>query len=84
MKFLVTGGAGSLGQELVTKLLKIPKHCVTVYDNNENNVAWMNRFFPKTCRLKLVLGDVNDSLKLDFAMEKMLQDYGKMYSYSLN
>lgn len=67
MKYLITGGAGSLGKELLKPLLYLGE--VTVYDNDENSVAWLNRFGPKSEGLKLVLGDVNDSRKLDYAME---------------
>jgi len=67
LKFLVTGGAGSLGKVLIEHLL--PHGEVVVYDYNENEVAWINRFGPQKAKLTLVLGDVNDSQKLDYAME---------------
>lgn len=67
MKYLVTGGAGSLGKVLVEKLLPLGE--VTVYDWDENSVAWFSKFGPQSSNLRLVLGDVNDSQKLDYAME---------------
>lgn len=67
MKVLITGGAGSLGKVLISHLL--PHGSVVVYDWDENAVAWLKRFGPQTDKLKLVLGDVNDSQKLDYALE---------------
>lgn len=68
MKYLITGGAGSLGKVLTEKLLSYGSE-VVVYDWDENAVAWLKRFGPQTGNLKLVLGDVNDSQKLDYALE---------------
>jgi len=65
MKVLITGGAGSLGKVLTEYLLL--EHEVVVYDWDENAVAWMSKFGPADAQL--VLGDVCDGQKLDYALD---------------
>lgn len=55
MNYLITGGTGTLGQILTTRLLS-EGHCVTVYSRDEFKQAKMQ----KHDNLRLVVGDIRD------------------------
>ena len=63
---LVTGGAGSIGSELVQKLLEFPVSSVRVLDINEHALFQLNRKI-KDDRLRPLLGNVLNMDRLDMA-----------------
>ena len=65
MKLLVTGGAGFIGTNLVSRMLR-HGHSVTIYDNlsrkgTHRNLGWLKSLEDAPGRLKFVLGDVRDA-----------------------
>jgi len=63
---LVTGGAGSIGSELVKKLLEFPVSTVRVLDINEHALFQLNRKI-KDDRFRPLLGNVLNMDRLDMA-----------------
>jgi len=70
MKFLITGGTGSLGKALTKKLLE-NGHDVVIYSRDEGKQALVYKS-SRTSRLHCVIGDVRDFDKLNvtFALHK--------------
>jgi FlaA1/EpsC-like NDP-sugar epimerase len=64
---LITGGAGSLGSQLVKKLLQYPIHSIRVLDINEHALFTLNRSVNDN-RLRLLLGNILDSDRLKMAL----------------
>ena len=72
-RVLVTGGAGSIGQELVKHYLK-NSSIVCVFDNNEDGLfklkSKLKQEFPKLQhRLRYFLGDIRDQKRLFNALK---------------
>jgi len=65
---LITGGTGSIGKELARKILRHNPKAIRIFDNNEAAEFEMEAEFASD-RLRLLLGDVRDKDRLDFAME---------------
>ena len=67
-RVIVTGGAGSIGSEIVRQLLKCNASSVIVYDNAEASVFHLeqeiSREYPKS-HIKYVIGDVRDKYRLE-------------------
>ena len=67
-RVLVTGGAGSIGSEIVRQLISFGTSTVTVYDNAEASMFHLeqeiSRSFPKS-HIKYVIGDVRDKYRLE-------------------
>ena len=63
---LVTGGAGSIGSELVKKLLEYPIQSVRVLDINEYALAKLNKKLNDS-RLRILLGSVLDQKRINMA-----------------
>lgn len=66
---LVTGGAGSIGSELVRQLLDRDPAVVRVFDTNERGVFALRREFGEDERLRYLIGDVRDRDRLRMAIE---------------
>jgi FlaA1/EpsC-like NDP-sugar epimerase len=62
---LVTGAAGSVGQELVRQLLHLNPAEVRALDNNETELFFLGECFRETHGLSIHLGDVRDIRKLE-------------------
>ncbi len=65
MKFLVTGGAGFIGTNLVSRLLR-HGHTITIFDNlsrkgTPRNLEWLQSLEGASDRLKFILGDTRDA-----------------------
>ena len=67
---LVTGGAGSIGSVLVKKLLEYPIQSIRVLDIDEHALAKLKKT-NNDLRLKLLLGSILDSNRLDMASEEI-------------
>lgn len=66
--FLITGGAGSLGQALISVLLKHPIKVLRVFDIDENGLFNLRQNFTDE-RMRFFLGDVRDPKRIQRAME---------------
>ena len=67
-RILVTGGAGSIGSEIVRQLVNFDASSVTVFDNAEASMFHLgqeiSRSNPKS-HIKYVIGDVRDKYRLE-------------------
>lgn len=61
---LVTGAAGSVGQELVRQLVSLGPAEIRLMDNNESELFLMNERFRPRYNITAYLGDVRDPLKV--------------------
>jgi FlaA1/EpsC-like NDP-sugar epimerase len=77
-KVLVTGGAGSIGSEIVHQLLDLEVKQVVVYDNSELAIFNLNQrvrersIFPDRC--KCIIGSVVNRQKMDRIIEQEKPD----------
>lgn len=67
-KILITGGTGSLGHALTSRLLKMDVETVRIYSRNESKQVQMDSEF-KDSRLRFFVGDVRDLQRLTRALE---------------
>ena len=67
-KILITGGTGSLGNALTSRLLKEDVDTIRIFSRNENKQNTMEAEI-KDGRLRFLLGDVRDYSRLVRAME---------------
>jgi FlaA1/EpsC-like NDP-sugar epimerase len=71
-RILVTGGAGSIGSEIVRQLVNFNASSVTVFDNAEASMFHLeqeiSRSSPKS-HVKYVIGDVRDKYRLEEVFE---------------
>ncbi len=65
---LVTGGTGSIGKELVKKLVKLDINTIRVLDNNETALFELGEELGLE-KLRLFIGDIRDEERLDRAVE---------------
>lgn len=65
---LVTGGAGSIGSELVRKLLKLEPTVVRILDNNETSLFDLEHEL-QSKKIRTFVGDVRDKERLKRAVE---------------
>lgn len=67
-KILVTGGVGSIGSNLVKKLLTLEPAIVRVFDNNETGLFDLEQDL-RSEKIRILLGDIRDRERLNMAME---------------
>ena len=76
-RILVTGGAGSIGSEIVRQLVNFNASSVTVFDNAEASMFHLeqeiSRWNPKS-HIKYVIGDVRDKYRLEEVFESFKPD----------
>ena len=65
---LITGGVGSIGSEIVKRLLKLDPKSIRVFDNNETALFYFGQEFQSE-KIRLLTGDVRDRLRIEMAME---------------
>lgn len=68
---LVTGGTGSIGSEIVRKILQYEPKVVRIFSNGEEklfNLEQELREYPNT---RYLVGDVRDKERLEMAMENI-------------
>ena len=66
---LVTGGTGSIGSEIVRKLLQCEPRVVRVLSNDENGLFNLEHELRGGPRVRLLIGDVKDKQRLQRAIE---------------
>jgi FlaA1/EpsC-like NDP-sugar epimerase len=66
-RVIVTGGAGSVGTELVAQLLDQPVKLVRVIDNNESGVFRLQEQYSSTSRCEALFCDIRDENELNRA-----------------
>lgn len=59
-RILVTGGTGSFGKMLVSKLLTLNPKEIIIFSRDEDKQGAMRLEYPKESRLRFVLGDIRD------------------------
>jgi len=67
---LITGGAGSVGQYLSTRILKLDPNVLRIYDNNEANLANLKREIDDD-RCRYLSGDVREKERLERAIDNI-------------
>ena len=67
-KILITGGTGSLGTALTTRLLKTNVDTIRIFSRDELKQSQMESHF-RDERLRFLIGDVRDKERLDKAVE---------------
>jgi len=69
MTYLITGGTGSMGQQLTRRLLLNPENTrIVIYSRDEYKHAVMEREFDDK-RLRFFIGDVRDRRRLELALK---------------
>ena len=71
-RILVTGGAGSIGSEIVRQLVKFNASTVTVFDNAEASMFHLEQEISRSnpnSHIKYVIGDVRDKYRLEEVFE---------------
>jgi FlaA1/EpsC-like NDP-sugar epimerase len=66
-KILVTGGVGSIGSNLVRKLLELDPAIIRVFDNNETGLFDLEQEL-QSPKIRTLLGDIRDKDRLSMAM----------------
>jgi FlaA1/EpsC-like NDP-sugar epimerase len=66
---LVTGGTGTVGKELVRKLLPFGPEVIRVFSRDENKQFFMRDEFREFPNVRFLIGDVRDRQRLERAME---------------
>ena len=64
---MITGGAGSIGSELCSQVLKTKFKKLIIYDQNENNVFYLKlklKKFIKGNNIEFIVGDISNTAKL--------------------
>jgi len=67
-KILVTGGVGSIGNQLVRKLLTLDPKIIRVFDNNETGLFDLEQEL-NTKKIRILIGDIRDKDRLVMAMD---------------
>jgi len=67
-KILVTGGVGSIGAELVRRLLGLQPGIIRIFDNNETGLYDLQHDL-RSNRVRILIGDLRDRDRLVMALE---------------
>lgn len=67
---LVTGGSGSIGSEIIKKLLKFDPETVRILDNNETALFELEEEL-KSDKIRTFIGDIRDKYRLERAFENV-------------
>ena len=77
-KIIITGGAGSIGSEIVKQLLRLDIHNLYIIDNNECSLYHLrnslNELFPNH-NAKLFLHNINDENKMELLFKEIQPEY---------
>lgn len=66
---LVTGGSGSIGSEIVRRVMQYEPAVVRVFSNDENGQFSLQQELPGYDNLRFLIGDVKDKERLGMAVE---------------
>ncbi len=61
---LVTGGTGTIGSEIVRRLLPLNPHTIRVFSNDENQLHELQHELRGVDQLRFMLGDIRDYARL--------------------
>jgi UDP-N-acetylglucosamine 4,6-dehydratase len=67
-KILVTGGVGSIGSELVRRILETDPAIVRIFDNNETGLFDLSHEL-RSSKIRTLIGDIRDRERLIMAFE---------------
>ncbi|MFA4825890.1 MAG: UDP-N-acetylglucosamine 4,6-dehydratase family protein [Methanoregula sp.] len=67
-KILVTGGVGSIGSQLVRKLLAFDPAIIRIFDNNETGLFDLEEEL-SSIKIRTLIGDIRDKDRLTLAMD---------------
>ena len=67
-KILITGGTGSFGSSVVSKLLKFNPAKIYIFSRDEKKQFDMRHQYKNDSRLEFFIGDVRDKASVDLAM----------------
>jgi UDP-N-acetylglucosamine 4,6-dehydratase len=67
-KILVTGGVGSIGSQLVRKLLTLEPEIIRIFDNNETGLFNLEQELHSD-KIRILIGDIRDKERLVMAMD---------------
>jgi len=67
-KILVTGGVGSIGSQLVKRLLAFDPAIIRVFDNNETGLFDLEEEL-HSVKIRTLIGDIRDKDRLNMAMD---------------
>ena len=69
-KILVTGGTGSFGNQIVSRLIKLKPEVIIIFSRDEDKQYWLQKKFEEYKNLlKFVIGDVRDYDRLSETMK---------------
>ena len=68
-KILVSGGTGSIGSQIVLRLLEYNPAVVRVFSNDENDTFKLGQQIGEKDNIRFLIGDVRDKERLILAME---------------
>lgn len=70
-KILITGGAGSIGEALIDKLLELEPGVIRVFDTNENSLFNMRQKYQDGAgkKVRFLLGDIRNLNRLQYAFK---------------
>lgn len=68
-RFLITGGTGYIGSEIVRQLLKCSPKTIRIFSNDENGMFTAKKEFGRHENVRFLIGDVRDKERLVKAME---------------
>jgi len=68
---LVTGGTGSIGSEIVRKVLQYAPKVIRVFSNDENGLFNLEQELQGYSNLRFLVGDVRDKERLKMAVENI-------------
>lgn len=65
---LITGGTGSFGHNMVSKLLGLNPNKIIIFSRDEHKQLIMRGYFNNNTRLHFIIGDVRDKVSLSYAL----------------
>jgi len=70
-KILITGGTGTVGREIVRKLLPLNPSVIRIYSRDETKQFDMQEELGNVKNIRYFIGDVRDAKRLEMAMEEI-------------
>ncbi len=65
---LITGGCGSIGSEIVRKLLPLRPRLIRVFDNNESGQFHLHQELQEHDNIRYLVGDIRDKERIKLAL----------------